>query len=124
MLLQESCRERDLPPGRGKVTLAEIRAAQQGTRPRNPAVPAAHAAQSESPGLQAGEDVNLSMALFASSASVFISTCGSGPLPTENRSGVARAPSPYARPRADAGSAAHTSSVGGGAATGSPVSNG
>jgi len=58
MLLQEGCRERDLPPGRGKVTPAEIRAAQQGTRPRNPAVPAAQAAQSESPGLRAGEDVN------------------------------------------------------------------
>ena len=55
MLLQESCRERDLPPGKGKVTPAEIRAAQQGTRPRNPAVPAAQAAQSESPGLQAGD---------------------------------------------------------------------
>jgi len=58
MLLQESCRESELPPGRGKVTPAEIRAAKQGTRPRNPAVPAAQAAQSESPGLQAGEDVN------------------------------------------------------------------
>jgi len=44
-------------PGQGKVTPAEIRAAKRGTRPRNPAVPAAQAAQSESPGLQAGEDV-------------------------------------------------------------------
>jgi len=58
MLLQERCRERDLAPGRGKVTPAEIRTAQQGTRPRNPAVPTAQAAQSESLGLQAGEDVN------------------------------------------------------------------
>ena len=40
-----------------EVTPREIRAAQQGTRPRNPAVPAARAAQPESPGLQAGEDV-------------------------------------------------------------------
>jgi len=48
----------DRPPGWGKVTPAERRAAQQGTRPRNPAVPAAQAAQSESSRLQTGEDIN------------------------------------------------------------------
>ena len=77
MLLQESRRASDLPPGRREVTPREIRAAQQGTRPRNPAVKAAKAAKPESPGLQAGEDVKTNVIVYETHA-LFVSRARNG----------------------------------------------
>ena len=57
MLLRESCRESELPPGRGKVTPAEIRAAKRRHSAQEPSRTGGASRPVGISGLQAGEGV-------------------------------------------------------------------